>query len=491
MTLFAAIAKTLAQAPQRRCLTTRNDEPWLARDLLKQTEHIAGALAGLGIGAGQRVLVKYPKSPDLVLLYLATLRLGAVFVPISPDQTEPETDYILTDVKPHLLICHDHESAAFQKRQSLVKVISMARLRNSPPAPLPSQQATAEAPAAILYTSGTTGRPKGAVLRHDNLLQNAKVLLSAWQISNQDRLLHVLPMHHTHGLFVALNPLLLAGAEIVLRDQFSARKTLEDLARCTLFMGVPTHYARLLQQPELAHTELTQIRLFISGSAPLPKALSDAFFAKTGQRILERYGMTETGMLTSNPLNGKRKAGTVGRPLEGVGIRIRAASNTRIGEVEVKGRNVFSGYWRKPQATREAFTEDGYFKTGDLGYFDSEGYLHLLARRSDLIISGGLNIYPAEVEEAISSLEGVEEVAVIGVPHPDFGEAVVAVVAGNIVAPALATIKAHLSGKLSSYKHPKHVVKLNALPRNRMGKVEKHRLRQQFANLLTTNPIKF
>jgi malonyl-CoA/methylmalonyl-CoA synthetase len=340
--------------------------------------------------------------------------------------------------------------------------------------------------AALLYSSGTTGRPKGARLSNANLVANALTLADAWGFSPGDRLLHALPLHHAHGLFVAVGTALVAGARIMLRPKFDAADIVAQLPRCTVFMGVPTHYTRLLAEPGLTPQACAGVRLFVSGSAPLGAALHAQFAAATGHRILERYGMTETLMLTSNPLHGERRPGTVGRPLPGVDVRIGDGSGVSLatgatGEVEVRGPSVTDGYWRQPAQSAAALTPDGWFRTGDLGQLSADGYLTIVGRSKDLVITGGLNVYPREVELVLDALPGIAESAVVGVPHPDFGEAVVAVVVpATEPAPSADALLAAARRQLAGYKTPKRVFFAPVLPRNALGKVRKAELRERY-----------
>lgn len=434
--------------------------------LLARSGAIAAALGARGLAAGDRVLVQVEKSVDALFLYLACLRAGLVYVPINPGATARERDYFVADAEPALVV----DQAV------------LAALAAAPAAPFEEVTRGPDDLAAILYTSGTTGRSKGAMLSNGNLAANARTLIAAWRFSHQDRLIHALPIFHVHGLFVATHCVLGAGARMLWLPGFDADAILAALPAATVLMGVPTFYTRLLARPELNPERAGAMRLFVSGSAPLPAEVHRAFEAATGHRILERYGMTETGMLASNPHDGARVAGSVGPPLPGVDIRIADPDAAGVGGIEVRGPNVFGGYWRMPEKTAEAFTADGWFRTGDLGRFDADGYLFIVGRAKDLIISGGFNVYPAEVEAAIEVLPGVAEVAVIGVPHPDFGEGVVALLAarpGQAVDPA--AVAAALRETLGAYKRPKAIEIVDALPRNAMGKIEKAALRQAYA----------
>lgn len=438
-------------------------------ELLARSGAMAAALQARGLAAGDRVVVQVEKSVEALFLYLACLRAGLVYVPVNPGATATERDYFVGDAEPALVVDAD-------------VLASLAGARDAPD--FGDTPREAKDLAAILYTSGTTGRSKGAMLSHGNLAANARTLIEAWAFTAEDRLIHALPIFHVHGLFVATHCALGAGAQMLWLPGFDADTILAELPNSTVLMGVPTFYTRLLARPELTPALAASMRLFVSGSAPLPAETHRAFEAAAGHRILERYGMTETGMLASNPYVGARVAGSVGPPLPGVAIRIAAPDGEGVGGIEVQGPNVFCGYWRMPEKTAEEFTADGWFKTGDLGRFDEAGYLSIVGRAKDLIISGGFNVYPAEVEGAIEGLPGVGEVAVIGVPHPDFGEGVVAVLAPK---PGTSldrdTIAAALRDTLGAYKRPKAIEIVAALPRNAMGKIEKAALRREYAGL--------
>ncbi|MFD1612663.1 AMP-binding protein [Sphingomonas tabacisoli] len=437
-------------------------------DLLDRSGGMAAALREQGLKAGDRMVVQTSKSVEALLLYLAALRAGIVYVPLNPGYTRAELDYFLEDAEPGLFV-DDAE---------------LARLVTAPARDFAEPELGGDDLAAILYTSGTTGRSKGAMLSQGNLASNAATLIREWRFSGVDRLIHALPIFHVHGLFVATHCVLGSGASMLWLPGFDADAILVALPEATVLMGVPTFYTRLLARRELAPELCANMRLFVSGSAPLSAETHREWEARTGHRILERYGMTETGMLSSNPYEGERRAGSVGPPLPDVGIRISGPDAEGVGGIEVRGPNVTSGYWRNAEKTAEAFTADGWFETGDLGRFDGDGYLWIVGRAKDLIISGGFNVYPAEVEAAIEVLDGVAEVAVVGAPHPDFGEGVIAVVtprAGAVVEPE--AIQAALRDVLASYKRPKLVLVRDALPRNAMGKVEKAVLRRELADV--------
>ncbi|MBW8783202.1 MAG: AMP-binding protein [Novosphingobium sp.] len=409
--------------------------------------------------------------------------------------TATELAYFIGDAEPAVIVCRPEDEGSVRPLAGSAAVVTLGMqgdgtvLESRPEAPAPVAVRGADELAAILYTSGTTGRSKGAMLSHANLLSNALTLKDLWRWSADDVLIHVLPIYHVHGLFVALHGALLAGASVLFHRGFDPEATIADFARATVLMGVPTHYARLLTSAGLIPVDCSPMRLFVSGSAPLLAEAHERFFARTGHRILERYGMTETGMITSNPYDGERIAGTVGYPLPGVEVRIRDAGGSLAGSdepgvLEVRGPNVFKGYWRNPEKTAEEFRNDGFFITGDVATQADDGRVTLVGRAKDLIICGGLNVYPKEIEEAIDPLPGVAESAVIGVPHADLGEAVVAVVARQAGAqPSEPEIVAALADRLARFKQPRRVIVVDELPRNAMGKVQKAALRAEHAGL--------
>jgi malonyl-CoA/methylmalonyl-CoA synthetase len=464
-------------------------------DLDAATGRYAARLLALGGTIGDRIVVQVEKSPEAVILYLAALRAGMIFVPLNTAYTAAELEYFLGDAEPAIVVCRPVDEAHVRAMAGAAKVVTLGDDRTGslldelPDTIAPVAQRGTDDIAAILYTSGTTGRSKGAMLSHGNLLSNALTLKGLWQWSADDVLLHVLPIYHVHGLFVALHGALAAGASVIFHRGFDPSAVIADFARATVLMGVPTNYTRLTAAPELSPETAAHMRLFISGSAPLLAEAHERFEQRSGQRILERYGMTETGMITSNPYDGARVAGTVGYPLPGVEVRIRAENGelAAVGEpgiLEVHGPNVFKGYWRNPQKTSEEFRPDGFFITGDVATQDTDGRITLVGRAKDLIIAGGLNIYPKEIEEAIDALPGVAESAVVGIAHPDMGEGVVAVVVGQAGAKlAEADILAALTDRLARFKQPRRVIFVEALPRNAMGKVQKAALRQEYASL--------
>jgi malonyl-CoA/methylmalonyl-CoA synthetase len=449
----------------------------------------AGALLSLEVEPGDRVATQVEKSLENIALYLATLRIGATYLPLNSAYRSAEVEYFLSDAKPKVFVAAPDRETELRSVAQLAVVKHFLTLGVNDDGSLPTFAAQAayagivsrddDDLAVICYTSGTTGRSKGAMITHGNLLSNARTLVKLWGFTADDVLLHALPLYHIHGLFVALHCALLSGAKILLQSGFNARTALGDFPSATVMMGVPTFYTRLLAEPLLDKESVRAIRLFVSGSAPLLAETFAAFEQRTGHRILERYGMTETGMIASNPLHGERRAGTVGPPLPGVGVRI-ADSQDGVGVVEVKGPNVFKGYWNMPEKTRSEF-HDGYFVTGDLGMLEADGYLRLVGRAKDLIISGGLNVYPKEIEEAIDSLSGVEESAVFAIPHPDFGEAVAAAVTRRSSSAVTSeSIIAALRTQLAGFKTPKRVFIVDELPRNAMGKIQKNMLRERY-----------
>ncbi|NBD28687.1 MAG: AMP-binding protein [Alphaproteobacteria bacterium] len=458
---------------------------------LRLAARAANAYAAAGLDAGDRVIVQAGKSPTALALYAGAVQAGVVYLPLNPAYTAGEVAHFREDSGARLLIC---DPASEQVLAGGCPVLTLAADGDSGSfLELMSTQEDVAAVAergpddlaALLYTSGTTGRSKGAMLTHRNLLSNAETLRDLWRFSAADRLIHALPIFHTHGLFVATNITLLAGGNMILLPKFDADAVVDALPRATAMMGVPTFYTRLLDDDRLDRALAADMRLFISGSAPLLAETHDRFTARTGHRILERYGMTETNMSTSNPYDGDRRAGTVGLPLPDVELKIRHPETGadlppgEIGIIEVRGPNVFQGYWNMPGKTAEELRPDGFFITGDLAVQGADGYVTIVGRARDLIISGGLNVYPKEVEEAIDALPGVVESAVIGVPHADMGEAVVAAVVGDVTPEA---VMAGLTG-LARYKQPRHVEIVPELPRNTMGKVQKAALREAHARL--------
>ena len=463
-------------------------------------ERMAAVLVGAGVQPGDRVAVQAPKTQAMLELYVGTVLAGAVFLPLNPAYTGSELSYFLTDAGPRVLVCDPAKLAALQPiadRADVATILTIAADESGSLTAARDAQTPGFVPvargaddlAAILYTSGTTGRSKGAMLTHRALASNSETLKDIWQFTKDDVLIHALPIFHTHGLFVATNVTLMAGSSCIFMNGFDAQTVLDYMPEATALMGVPTFYVRLLGLDGL--TDAAQgMRLFVSGSAPLLAETHTQWQAKTGHAILERYGMTETNMNTSNPYTGERRAGTVGFPLPDVDLIVTnpdtgtPVPQGEIGTLEVRGPNVFAGYWKMPEKTAEELRANGFFITGDLGKVDADGYVHIVGRGKDLIITGGFNVYPKEVELLVDELPGVMESAVIGVPHPDFGEAVVAVVVPEAGATLdKAAIMAGVAGDLAKFKQPKAVIVLDALPRNTMGKVQKKALRDEYAGL--------
>ncbi len=495
--LFAAFAGHFPADPSATLFELPDGGVLSYGAMLAQTAQLAHGLAGLGLERGARVSVQADKSVTFLMLYLACLRAGYAFHPLNPAYTPAELRYFLGNAEPTVFVSDPTATAAMDLATSLGvphrytldasgagSVLGLARGQSG------QFDTTAVAPgdmAALLYSSGTTGRPKGIVLSHANLAANARMLGNAWGFTANDVLLHALPVFHVHGLFIALGCTLMSGSRAVFLPRFEMAPVLAALPRCSVMMGVPTYYTRLLAEPAFARSMTRTVRVFISGSAPLLSETFIEFETRTGQRILERYGMTETSVIASNPLHGQRIAGAVGPALAGMAVQIvddtgGAVAMGEVGHVQVKGESVCCGYWRMPEKTREDFTPEGYFNTGDDGRLDAGGYLHLVGRSRDLIITGGLNVYPSEVEAVLDSLPDVAEAAVIALPHPDFGEQVVAV-----IVPRVAGVfdeegaRRQLRIELAGYKQPKRYVVVAALPRNAMGKVQKNVLRSELA----------
>lgn len=472
---------------------------WSYADLDNESGRIANFLAELGVEHGDRVVACLGSTPETLCLYLACLRSGAIYVPLPRAARGPEAEHVLDDAEPKLVVCGPRmEKTLFstwksQRRAPLLTLDGAGggtlweRSRCCDRNFLTPQDASAEDVAAILYTSGTTGRPKGAMLTHHNLAHNASALADSWGFGEDDRLIHVLPLHHVHGLFVACHCALLAGATMVMLPKFDADQVVELLPTCTVLMGVPTTYVRLLANRGLNPEVCRNMRLFTSGSAPLRDDTFREFERRTRHLILERYGMTETLITFSNPLRGERRPGCVGIPLPGIEARIvndvgESVAPGTVGQLEVRGANLFSGYWRQPEQTARAFRQDGYFVTGDLARLEHEGATAIVGRVRDLVITGGENVYPKEVERALDGLPGVYESAVLGVPHADWGEAVIAVVVpeDENQPPTMGELLPLLDTLLARYKVPKGIFLTDELPRNAMGKVQKNLLRQRF-----------
>ncbi|MDC0659185.1 malonyl-CoA synthase [Leisingera sp. SS27] len=464
--------------------------------LFTGAERMAAALAAQGVQPGDRVAVQVQKTIQAIELYLGTVMAGGIFLPLNTAYTGPEVAYFVGDAKPRVVACDPARLDEITAIAGAAQVLTLDAVGQGSLRDLADGQNGFEAVergaddlAAILYTSGTTGRSKGAMLSHENLASNSLTLRDYWRFTTDDVLIHALPIFHTHGLFVATNVALFAGAQVVFLPGFDADAILEAMPAATALMGVPTFYTRLLADARLTKERAAKMRMFISGSAPLLVDTHEQWETRTGHRILERYGMTETNMSTSNPYDGERRAGTVGFPLPDVEARVMQDGAEvpagEIGVLEVRGPNVFQGYWQMPEKTAEELRPDGWFITGDMARVDADGYVTIVGREKDLIITGGFNVYPKEVESLIDDLPGVLESAVIGVPHPDFGEGVVAVVVPDGGGTSAEAINAALSGQLARFKQPKEIILLEALPRNTMGKVQKKALREEYAGLFS------
>jgi malonyl-CoA/methylmalonyl-CoA synthetase len=484
-------------APDTLLLTTEAGVPYTYSNAENYSAQVANFLAGLGLEKGDRVSVQVEKSVQALWLYLGTIRAGLVFCPLNPAYTQAELDFFLRDAGPSVVVC---DSSRAGNLQALCQSLGVPHLytldadgagtlmRGVAQCAMQFETVVTRADdlAALVYSSGTTGRPKGIMLSHQNLVENVSALVDYWGFSGSDCLLHALPIFHVHGLFVALGCVLMSGSSMRWLKSFDVATVLRHLPHCTVMMGVPTYYTRLLAEPAFPAQSCAQMRLFISGSAPLRAETFVEFERRTGHTILERYGMTETGMNTSNPLYGKRRAGTVGLPLPGVTVRICDGHNRElgvgeVGALQVRGANVFSGYWKLPQQTAQDFTADGFFNTGDQAYMDAQGYISIVGRSKDMVITGGLNVYPKEIEQLIDELPGVKESAVIGVPDADFGEVVVAVVVLDDGATLTAEgVRNAIRERAAKFKVPKQVQIVDELPRNAMGKVQKDVLRKHY-----------
>lgn len=495
--MYLEIARAVADSPDRVAIETEQGASFTYGELDRAVARTVNALFEAGLRPGDRVAAQVHKSVTSLFVYLACLRAGLVYLPLNTAYQSSELDYFLRDAEPGLILVEPENADAITALSNGSVGAPVMTLGGNGQRGLAKRVATASAKfdtrrcnasdlAVIVYTSGTTGRSKGAKITHGNLVSNARALTQVWQFSSDDVLLHALPIFHVHGLFVATHCALISGARLRWHNRFDAAAVIHQLERASVFMGVPTYYVRLLGETGLSRKSCQNMRLFISGSAPLLAETHSEFERRTGHRILERYGMSEAGMITSNPYHGERRAGTVGLPLPGVEVRVvdeagQALAEGQKGAIQVKGENVFSGYWRMPEKTKQEFTDDGWFRTGDIGVFDADGYLSIVGRAKDLIITGGYNVYPKEIELALDELPQVAESAVIGVPHDDFGEAVTAVVVGKPGAQAdEEKIIAALKSKLAGYKVPKRVYFVDALPRNAMGKVQKNLLRERF-----------
>jgi len=498
--LFSRLFDDLADR-DRLAIETSDGTRISYADLIARTGRMANFIVSRGVKPGDRVAAQTEKSVEALVLYLATVRAGAVYLPLNTAYTIIELDYFIDDAEPSLIVCDP--SKADNGIQSIAAEInakfetldaegkgSLSDGAAKSSAEFATVQRADDDLAAILYTSGTTGRSKGAMLTHDNLMSNSLSLVEYWRFTKDDVLIHALPIYHTHGLFVASNVTLLSRASMIFLPKLDPEQIIKLFPRATVLMGVPTFYTRLLQSPNLSKESTSHMRLFISGSAPLLAETHREWSARAGHAVLERYGMTETNMNTSNPYDGERVPGAVGFPLPGVSVRVtdpesgKELARDTIGMIEVKGPNVFKGYWRMPEKTAAEFRKDGFFITGDLGKIDDRGYVHIIGRGKDLVISGGFNVYPKEVENEIDALPGVVESAVIGVPHSDFGEGVTAVVVGDRKTPLdEAAVLAALEGRLAKFKMPKRVMFVDDLPRNTMGKVQKNVLRDTYKDI--------
>ena len=494
--LYAHFQKHFPADLDRQLLCTEDGRHVSYRDADNASARVANCLLEQGAVPGDRITVQVDKSIENLFLYLGCLRAGLVYHPLNTAYTATELEYFLGNAEPTVIVC---ASEAVSKMESIlppdgVKAIltldadgggSLMMRATDSSAEFEVAQCQGSDMAALLYSSGTTGRPKGIMLSHDNLRKNAETLVEIWGFSESDRVLHALPIYHVHGLFVAISCVLMSGASMVWQSGFKAKAAIAALPMSTVMMGVPTFYTRLLDDPQFNADCCANMRLFISGSAPLLADTFTEFQTRTGHVILERYGMTETGMNTSNPLTGERKAGTVGPPLPDVAAQVvddagKVIADGETGNLQVKGPNVFSGYWRMPEKTAEDFTADGFFNTGDKAVIDADGYVSIVGRAKDLVITGGLNVYPKEVELVVDELAGILESAVIGIPDADFGEAVMAVVVPDGTAPGADEVIAHCRTQLANFKVPKRVEILDSLPRNAMGKVQKNRLRERY-----------
>jgi malonyl-CoA/methylmalonyl-CoA synthetase len=504
--LYRLFQEQFPQDLSRCFIETKDGKIYSYEDLINISSAIATAMIEAGVCSGDRVIVQVNKTPEAVFLYLACLKIGAILVPLNISYTSSELSYFLDDIEPRLVVCDPASPMIKDDLLSKQENITLLTLDSQGKGTLierandNSHKCTiadvkTDDIACILYTSGTTGKPKGAMITHGNLASNALALHQCWGFNEKDILLHALPIFHVHGLFVAINCVLINGTSMIFLPGFDINDVITFLPRATVLMGVPTFYTRLLAHPEFTEQVFKNIRLFISGSAPLLKEVSDDFYEKTKHRVLERYGMTETVMIASNPLNGERKAGTVGQALTDIQIRITSADGKRlkvgeVGDIQVSGPNVFKGYWRNPEKTKEEFTEDRFFKTGDVGFLDKQGYLSIVGRSKDLIISGGYNVYPKEIENIINEREYINESAVVGVTHPDLGEGIIAIV---VMEKGYQfdekTLISFLKQHLAIYKVPKIIINVDELPRNVMGKIMKNILRDQYQHSFDKNRV--
>ena len=498
--LFAALRAAFPADLNEKAIETDTGLYYSWRDIERASAMLANLLMSLKLPEGSRIAVQVEKSVEAMLLYLATLRAGYVFLPLNTAYQSAEIEYFINNAEPAVVVCSSKNFGWVSKIAFKAGTQNVFTLNDDRTGSLlqravhcSDQHAVASKSAddlaAILYTSGTTGRSKGAMLSHSNMLSNALVLKDYWGWKPGDVLIHALPIFHVHGLFVALHGALINGSKMIWCARFDPKFVVSKMPEATVFMGVPTLYVRLLNEPGLDKNAVRNMRLFVAGSAPLLIETFNEWQIRTGHTILERYGMSETAMLTSNPYQGERRGGTVGFALPGVSLRVQGddgmlLGTDEIGSIQVKGPNVFKGYWRMPEKTKEEFTADGFFKTGDVGKIDKRGYITIVGRSKDLIISGGYNVYPAEIEGYINELPGVLESALVGVPHPDFGEVGVAVVIAKVGTKLQGdTIIASLKSRLANFKIPKQCFVVPELPRNTMGKVQKNLLREQHKGL--------
>ncbi len=493
--LFSVFQQSFPEDLQTAFITTEAGDTVSYGDMLKQSAQLANYFVSLGLKKGDRIAVQVDKSPFALMTYLAALRAGLIYLPLNTGYRLAELEYFFNDAEPSLVLCREGDQNALQpllpdgipiETLTATGEGSLAEKSKTVTTEFETVPCEGDELAAILYTSGTTGRPKGAMLSHKNLASNALVLKELWGFTADDVLLHALPIFHVHGLFVGCHCVLASGASMIFLPSFDVEKIEQRLPQSTVMMGVPTFYTRLLADENFTADMCSNMRLFISGSAPMLAETHHQFHNRIGQWILERYGMTETGMLVSNPLEGERRAGMVGFPLPGVDVQVVDGNNIpvaidEVGSIQVKGDNVFQGYWQMPEKTAEEFTDDGYFITGDQGKVSEDGYISIVGRAKDMIITGGYNVYPKEVEQVLDDLAGIKETAVIGVPDTDFGEAVVAVIVGDGSEELKAdSIIQQTKQQLASYKVPKTIHFVEELPRNTMGKVQKQLLREEY-----------
>jgi len=499
--IYEVFEQHFSTSPTSVFIETVSGETYTYADLQQQVARLANLLTAKGLTKGDRVAVQTEKSPQVLFLYLACLRAGLIYLPLNTAYTDSELAYFLENATPVAVVCDPASEKLFARlgeAHGLHHVFcldaqgtgTLMTFSEQQPASCTTVECAKDDVAVILYTSGTTGRPKGAMITHGNLAANGMALQKTWQWRQDDVLLHALPIFHIHGLFVACHNVLLGGSKMLFVPKFDTKTIIDLLPRSTVLMGVPTFYTRLLDHPDFNKDVCRNIRLFISGSAPLLEQTFREFQQRTGHTILERYGMTETGMNTSNPVDGARIAGTVGLPLPGVEARIvddtgQAVTADTVGVLQVRGENVFKGYWQMPEKTAEEFTDDGFFITGDMAKYNDAGYIAIVGRNKDMVISGGYNVYPKEIELLLDEIDGIRESAIIGLPHKDFGEAVTAVIIPEDIdhVPDEKTIIDQLKQKLANYKVPKKIIVLEQLPRNTMGKVQKNVLREKYAGL--------